>query len=152
LRRKERAVVSKEAIEEIIKKAEVLRVAYTNNQQPYIVPVNFGYDKNTFYFHCANKGKKLEMIDSNPYVAFELEGNVKLIKGQIPCEFTMAYESVIGTGTASIVYDTQEKIIGLNHIMKQYTDKVKLKYNKDLVDRVVIVKITVNTMTGKSSK
>jgi nitroimidazol reductase NimA-like FMN-containing flavoprotein (pyridoxamine 5'-phosphate oxidase superfamily) len=152
LRRKERAVVTKEAIEEIIKKAEVLRVAYTKNQQPYIVPVNFGYKEDAFYFHCANKGKKLEMIESNSNVAFELEGTVELVKGEIPCEFTMTYESVVGTGSASIVYERQEKIIGLNHIMKQYSDEVELKYNKDLVDRIVIVKIDVVEMTGKKSK
>lgn len=152
MRRKDRAVVTKEGIEEIIRKAEILRVAFSNNQKPYIVPVNFGYHKNTFYFHCANKGKKLDMIRLNPNVAFELEGKVELIKGDVPCKFTMAYESVMGLGTASIVEETQEKIIGLNHIMNQYSDEVTLKYKKDMVDRIVIVKIEVNEMTGKKSK
>jgi hypothetical protein len=152
LRRKDRAVVSKKGIEGIIKKAEILRVAFSNNQQPYIVPVNFGFNDNTFYFHCANKGKKLDLIKNNPKVAFELEGTVELIKGDIPCKFTMAYESVIGSGTASIVDKPQEKIDGLNHIMRQYSEDVMLEYNKDLVDRIVIVKIKVNEMTGKKSK
>jgi len=152
LRRKDRAVVSKEGIEKIIKKAEILRVAFTSNLQPYIVPVNFGFNDNTFYFHCANKGKKLDLIKNNPKVAFELEGNVELIKGDVPCTFTMAYESVIGSGTASIVDATQEKIVGLNHIMNQYSDEVTLKYKKDMVDRIVIVKIEVDEMTGKKSE
>lgn len=152
MRRKDRAVVSKEGIEKIIGKAEVLRIAFSNNQQPYIVPVNFGYHENTFYVHCANMGKKLDMIKTNPNVAFELEGSVELIKGDVPCKFTMAYESVVGSGTASIVDDTQKKIVGLNHIMKQYSDEVTLKYNKNLVDQIVIVKIEVNEMTGKKSK
>lgn len=152
MRRKDRAVVAKEGIEEIIRKAEILRVAFSNNQQPYIVPVNFGYNENTFYFHCANKGKKLDMIKSNANVAFELEGKVELIKGDVPCKFTMAYESVMGLGTAFIVEETQEKIVGLNHIMNQYSDEVTLKYKKDMVDRIVIVKIEVDEMTGKKSE
>jgi nitroimidazol reductase NimA-like FMN-containing flavoprotein (pyridoxamine 5'-phosphate oxidase superfamily) len=151
LRRKDRKVESKEGIEKIISKAKVLRVAFTSNQQPYIVPVNFGYNQNTFYFHCAKKGKKLEMIKANPNVAFELEGDVELVSGDIPCEFTMAYESVIGNGTASIVHETQEKILGLNHIMRQYSDEVVIKYKKDLVDRMLIVKIEVDELTGKKS-
>jgi len=152
VRRKERAVLSKEGVEKIIRKAEILRVAFTSNQQPYIVPVNFGYHNSTFYFHCANEGKKLDMIRLNSKVAFELEGKVELIKGDIPCKFTMAYESVMGSGTASIVEETQEKIVGLNHIMNQYSDEVTLKYKKNMVDRIVIVKIEVDEMTGKKSE
>lgn len=152
MRRKDRKVVSKEGIEDIIEKAEVLRVAFANDNEPYIVPVNFGYQNNTFYFHCASEGKKLEMIKNNSCVAFELEGNVELVKGEIPCEFTMAYESVLGTGTASIVYDTQEKIVGLNQIMKQYSEAEQFEYKKNLVKRILIVKIAVDEMTGKKSK
>lgn len=152
MRRKDRAVDLKEDIERIIEKAEVLRIAFSTNQQPYIVPVNFGYHENAFYFHCAKVGKKLDLIKTNPKVAFELEGHVELIKGDVPCKFTMAYESVLGSGTASIIDNNQEKIAGLNYIMKQYSDQIVLKYNKDLVERIVIVKIDVNEMTGKKSK
>lgn len=152
LRREDREIVSKEEIESIISKAVVLRIAFANENKPYIVPVNFGYHNDTFYFHCASEGKKLEMIKNNPCVAYELEGETKLIKGDIPCEFTMAYESVIGTGIASIVQETQDKINGLNQLMHQYSNDVELEYKEDLLKRIIIVKIEVDEMTGKKSK
>lgn len=152
MRREDRKIVSKEIIENIIGKAEILRVAFSNDDQPYIVPVNFGYHDDTFYFHCATEGKKLEMIENNPKVAFELEGKIELMKGKIPCEFTMAYESVVGTGVASIIEATQEKINGLNIIMRHYSKAVDLTYKKEMLNRIMIVKIDVDEMTGKKSK
>jgi len=42
------------------------------NDMPYVVTVNFGYDDKYIYFHSNQKGKKVEMIASNPNVCFEL--------------------------------------------------------------------------------
>ena len=152
MRREDRKIVSKEVIEHIIEKAEILRVAFSTEDQPYIVPVNFGYHDNTFYFHCATEGKKLEMMKNNPKVAFELEGKIELMKGKIPCEFTMAYESIMGKGIASIIEKTQEKINGLNTIMRHYSKAVDLVYKKEMLKKIVIVRIDVEEMTGKKSK
>lgn len=45
---------------------------------PYIVPLNFEYQENVFYMHCAKEGRKLEMIKENPFVCFEMDqGSVK---------------------------------------------------------------------------
>jgi len=152
LRREDRKVESKKEIVKIIKKAEVLRVAFSENDKPYIVPVNFGYSNDTFYFHCASEGKKLDLIKNNSSVAFELEGAVHLIKGKIPCEFTMSYESVMGSGIASIIYDTEEKIKGMNQVMKQYTNENDFEYNEKMLNRITIVKIDVKEISGKQSK
>jgi len=37
---------------------------------PYIVPMNFGYEMAdgalSLYFHCANEGRKINIIKKNP--------------------------------------------------------------------------------------
>jgi len=46
-------------VEEIIQKADVCRIAFANDNFPYIVTMNFGYSakpSGSLYFHCAPKG------------------------------------------------------------------------------------------------
>ena len=76
MRRSDREVSETEAIEEIIKNADVCRLALANDNIPYIVTMNFGYINNPeqiLYFHCANAGRKLEMIRKNNYACFEMD-------------------------------------------------------------------------------
>lgn len=151
MRRKEREITDVNEMEAIISEAEILRVAMSVNNMPYIVPVNFGYKDNVFYFHCAKQGKKLDIIKRNANVAFEIDIDGKLLEGKIACEYTMKYKSIIGEGTARVVTDNEEKKSGLDIIMAQYSNLESFEYNEKALDRVEIVKIEVNTMTGKKS-
>ena len=65
MRRADRAISGTEEVEEIIRKADVCRLAFANENFPYIVTMNFGYTNDPeqlIYFHCASEGKKLDMI------------------------------------------------------------------------------------------
>ena len=76
MRRSEREESDINVIEEIINKAEVCRIAFAVDNMPYVVPMNFGYTSNPvqrLFFHCANEGRKLEMIRKNNYVCFEID-------------------------------------------------------------------------------
>ena len=75
MRRNDREVSDSEMIEEIMKKADVCRIALASDNIPYIVTMNFGYTNDPdqlLFFHCANEGRKLEMIRRNKYVCFEM--------------------------------------------------------------------------------
>ena len=61
MRRKERQINDIRDLELIISNTDVCRVAFADNNMPYIVTMNFGYsggDNPGFYFHCAGEGKK----------------------------------------------------------------------------------------------
>ena len=60
MRRKDREINDKFAIESIIRKASVCRLAMVDGNRPYIVPLCFGYQGDALYFHSANVGKKLD--------------------------------------------------------------------------------------------
>ena len=121
---------------------------------PYIIPMNFGYnyiDNRLFlYFHCANEGKKLELISKNPHACFEMDCHHKLITCENACDYTMEYESVIGKGVVEIVRDDKES--ALSYIMKKYSDKSDFSFNKKYVDAVTILMLEVNSVSGKRLK
>ena len=76
MRRTDKEITDREAIDGIIGGCQVLRLGLAQDDVPYIVPLSFGYDGSAFYFHTALAGRKLEMIGANPRVCFELEQGV----------------------------------------------------------------------------
>ena len=66
MRRKEREVKERAAIEEILRACKVCRLAMNGEDGvPYIVPLNFGYtwsgEQPVFYLHSAQSGRKLDL-------------------------------------------------------------------------------------------
>ncbi len=68
--------------EKVIRLAKVCRIALSSDNIPYIVPVSFGYNNNTIYFHSSCKGKKIDILRKNNNVCFEFDVNRKLVKSQ----------------------------------------------------------------------
>ena len=72
--RKDREITDLDRIQEIISRSEVCRLAFFDEGYPYILPMNFGFERveDTFvlYFHTALRGKKLELLKANNPVSF----------------------------------------------------------------------------------
>ncbi len=151
--RKKNREVPKEEIAQIIDQCTVCRVAFADENIPYIVPMNFGYtlqqDGLTLYFHCANEGKKLDILAKNNNVCFEMDCSHELITGDTACDYTFAFESVIGNGTIECINTRDEKIEGLNILMRKYSDAPTFQYNENHVNAVTILKLTVTEYAGK---
>ncbi len=63
MRRKEKQVTGRRAIDAVIRASSVCRLAMSHEDRPYVVPLCFGYDGGTLYFHSALEGKKaLDLI------------------------------------------------------------------------------------------
>lgn len=152
MRRKDKEIRNKSQIETIIRAATVCRLAIMDGLQPYIVPLCFGYRDDTFYFHSANAGKKLELLRHNNRVCFELETDCAVIKGDRACEWGMTYKSVIGVGEAEFLEDPHDKRRSLKWIMQQYagTD-IDGDYNDSVLRNTVVFRVRVAHMTGKQS-
>ena len=71
--------------------------------------------------------------------------------GDVPCKYGASYASVIGRGKIEIVKDVQEKIQGLNCIMKNQTGR-EFPINAQMAQPVEVMKITINDFTAKSRK
>jgi len=150
LRRKEREIADIREIESIIRKAQVCRLALADGGLPYIVPLCFGYKNKKLYFHSAKAGKKIAILRRNRQVCFEFDIDARVRSGKTACNWTMAYKSVIGFGTASLIENPEEKQAALDIIMRQYSEGDFTYLDKALAEMLVI-KVDISTMTGKKS-
>ena len=150
MRRKEKEILDREEIESIIRKADVCRLGLSDNNIPYIVPLNFGYRDSCLYFHTPKVGKKIDMIKGNNRVCFELDIDHEVVRAENPCDWNMKYRSVIGYGRAFLLEDIDEKRRALDIIVEHYSGRLN-EYDEKLVNRLAIIKLQVESMTGKKS-
>jgi len=152
MRRKDREVTDIEDIESIINSSDVCRVAFADNNMPYIVTMNFGYSASPgqcLYFHSATEGKKLEMIKRNNHVCFEMDTDHKLYSGLKGCDWGMKFKSVVGYGNIYIISERDEKIRGLNSIMSHYSGKSDFDYDENMIKETLVIRLDIKEMTGK---
>jgi nitroimidazol reductase NimA-like FMN-containing flavoprotein (pyridoxamine 5'-phosphate oxidase superfamily) len=152
MRRSDREISGIQEIEEIIQKADVCRIALANDDIPYIVIMNFGYisyPKKTLFFHCANSGKKLDMLRLNNYVCFEMDIDHQLFRGKRSCDWGMRFSSIIGYGNISILTEKEAKKTGLNCIMEHYGGKGEYVYDEKVLEQTSILRLEIREMTGK---
>ncbi len=150
MRRRDREVTDKNAIEDIILRSKVCKLAMCEKNQPYIVPLCFGFKDNTLYFHSAPKGKKIDILKKNTNVCFEFEILAQVVKSAKACKWGMKYRSVIGYGKADFIKDEDMKRQAFDIIMKQYTDE-SFDYEEALLKSTLIIKVEIQSMTGKQS-
>ncbi len=156
MRRKDREIKDIDKIIEVMRKCNVCRLALFDEVFPYIVPLNYGFVYNdvqiTMYLHCAKNGKKIDLINKNNNVCFEMDTNHNLITGPVACDYTMEYESVIGNGEISIINDNSNKIEALKILMGNFTANQTLEFEEKIVNAVTVLKLTVNSISGKQLK
>ena len=150
--KRERQITDEARIAKILDTAKVLRLGLAVDNEPYVVPMNYGYKKENgklvLYLHSAVQGKKLDMIRANPRVFFELDCDLAPFEGEKPCQYGLAYSSVMGRGKASIVEDVQEKMEAMTVLMKTQTGK-DFSFNERLVSIVAVIRIDVEEYTAK---
>lgn len=147
MRRKDRQITDPEQIKGILKKATVCRLGLVDGGEVYIVPVNYGYENDCLYFHSALKGRKVDIMLKNNKVGFEVEGDYQIGKTE-KSKCSVKYQCVIGKGTAYFVEDDDEKVRGLNAIIRQCAPNT-FEFSRDRLSTTLVVRIDIESMTGK---
>ncbi|MBT8490798.1 MAG: pyridoxamine 5'-phosphate oxidase family protein [Deltaproteobacteria bacterium] len=150
MRRKDKKITDTEVIDNIINRSTVCRLALSETNLPYIVPVCFGYRSRTLYVHSAQEGKKIDILRKNNNVCVEFDVDHELVKADGACTWGMKYRSVICYGTASFVDGDREKREALDVIMAHYSTGSFEYIDKKLAD-TIIIKIEIESITGKQS-
>jgi len=135
----------------IIAKAKVCRLGLVDGNQPYVVPLSFGYHEMALYFHTGKKGRKMEILKKNNRVCFEMETDLEILPADNPCKWNMGYKSVVGYGRAVILEDPTEKQKALDVIVKHYGG-TPMEYDEKRVNGLAVIKLEIDGMTGKESK
>ena len=152
LTKRECLVTDPEQIRHILDSGKVLHLGLSVNDEPYVVPMNYGYawedGKLVVYLHSAVRGKKLEMVQTNPKVFFSIDCDRMPFEGRVPCQYGMVYSSIMGRGVASIVEDVEEKKRAMTLLMKTQTGK-DFTFEDRLVTIVTVIRIDVSEYTAK---
>ena len=150
--RKSRQEIKDELIlEEILGNAIICRMAMLDGDLPYIIPFNYGYQEGCIYIHSAPEGQKIELLQKNPMVCFEVEDRMEITKGDQACDWSSRYRSIVGYGNVEILSDAASKQQGLEVIMAQHGAPELTEFNQKNLDRMVILKLTITSMSGKQS-
>ena len=152
MRRNDREIRDFDEILEVMKKCDVCRIAMQGGEYPYMVPLNFGMavdgQQVTLYFHGAQTGMKYDLLSRNNKVCFEMDCGHMLFTELARGNCTMCYESVIGFGVVEDVPEEQKKE-ALDALMEHYPVPAGFHYNEDVVPNTRVLKLTVESMTGK---
>ena len=153
MRRANREVKDPAEIVEIMKRCEVLRLAFNTETVPYILPVNFGMEPDgmTMYIHGAMTGTKYDILARDNRVSFELDCNHGLVLEEESHDCSMNYESVIGWGVIDELTEEGEKRHALDCIMGQYHAE-EFSYDLRVVPRTRILRLKVQKRTAKRRK
>lgn len=155
MRRKEREVTERSAIEEILRSCTVCRLAMNGEDGvPYIVPLNFGYGWRgvwpVLYMHCAPEGHKLELLQRDNRVAFEMDcGYAPEGQANLACTYTNRYASILGTGDCEIVTTEDEKEIGFQYLMQHVIGERDWKFDRAALEHTVLLRVRVHKLTAK---
>lgn len=150
MRRSDKEITDQNLMDEIIKKAQVCRLAISYKDMPYIIPINFGYLDKVLHFHSAKDGLKLSILRENPQACFEVEIDTQIVPSEMGCEWTMRYQSVIGFGEVEFIDDITSKRESMKIIMEHYANDKPLP-SDTILEGITLYKLKVNTMTGKQS-
>ncbi len=153
MRRKDRQITDSDTIRSILDKSQVCRLAFSTGGAPYIVPMNFGYEyqengRLLLYFHCATKGRKLDLIRENAVVGFEMDCDHHLIDGPLACDYTFAYSSIIGCGHIQELSEHQDKIYGLSAMMHKFNME-NPTFKEEMLRHTCVLKLTATDFTAK---
>ncbi len=138
---------------EVIDKCDVCYLGMIDqDNKPYVLPFNFGYEDETIYLHSAPIGKKIDVMKNNPNVCVSFSTDHKLFHRHetVACSYGMRYKSVLAFGKIVFIEDFDEKVKVLNIIMRKYVGQ-DFTYNPPAVNNVSVYKVVIDKIETKIS-
>ncbi|OHD23269.1 MAG: hypothetical protein A2Y38_24360 [Spirochaetes bacterium GWB1_59_5] len=151
-KRKRNEIISEGEKTALLKAGNHVTIALCDNNIPYIVTMSYGLDAecNVLYFHCANKGDKLDFIRKNANAC------ATLIKdnGYLETRCDHDYESLVIRGAMCIVDELAEKKHGLQIILNHLEKDPQPIFDRNIkddhsYDGVTIIKMSIDSSIGK---
>lgn len=145
-------IIDQHEIVDMVKRGNHVTLALCHDDIPYIVTMSYGFDhqKNCLYFHCANKGDKLDVIKMNSNVCATIIEDHGYLKTK--CDHD--YASLILRGKIYIVDELEEKKHGLQVLLNHLEENPQPIFernikNDDSYRKVTILRFDIESMIGK---
>jgi nitroimidazol reductase NimA-like FMN-containing flavoprotein (pyridoxamine 5'-phosphate oxidase superfamily) len=137
-------------IEEMLSRHVIGRIACSDHDLPYIVPVNYVYNGREIISHSTS-GKKIEIMRKNPRVCFQVDEIFNIFK----------WQSVVAWGRFEEITDITEKeraMMALTHRLMPLVEKPTnhpshglAEHESDIGTRLdlIVYKIVLISKTGR---
>ena len=137
-------------IDSILKQCKTCYVAMSDNNVPYVLPMNFAVDGDRIILHSAQSGRMWETIKKNPKVCINWTLGEELAwqDVQVGCSYRVKSKSVIVESTAEIIEDVAEKERIVTQFMTQYSD-LPFKFNEPAIRNVGILLVKIEKLAAK---
>ena len=120
LRRSEKELSDPDEIDRFLRKQELFTLAMCDGELPYLVTMDYVFDFETrcFYFHCASKGRKIDILSKNAHIWGQIVEDL----GYIPGECNHGYISVHFSGEVELLVDEVEKHHALTLLIEKFEE------------------------------
>lgn len=140
-----------EEIEKIVSQCKVCYAGLSGREGiPYVIPMNFGYERGHVYLHSGPEGKSIELLKENNNICLTFCTGQELVyqDKEMACSYRMRSKSVVAFGKVFFEEDDKEKIRILDIIMGQYS-RMKFSYSPAAAANVKIWDVRVSSLTAK---
>lgn len=143
-------IENRDEINRIIRECKTCYLAISENNIPYVIPMNFALNGDTVIFHSAQSGRMWNALKSNPIACINwvLGEELAWQDIQIGCSYRVKSKSVIAEGEIEFIDDYNEKVKCLQLFMSQYSER-KFKFNAPSVNNVGIFKVHIKLLCAK---
>ncbi|MFD0588102.1 pyridoxamine 5'-phosphate oxidase family protein [Paenibacillus sp. GCM10027627] len=160
---KKRECTDEAKIETFLKSAQTGFLGLSDGEGPYVVPLNFVWskDRNAFYFHGAEEGRKMTMMQNNSQACLTLAEAYGTIPHPVPAHTDTAYMSVIVFGKMEEVNDLDEATDAMQAMLDKYvpgyynTPLAKShveRYRSSMGSRTAVFKLIAESRTAKENE
>ncbi len=145
--------MNRDQIDALLNRAYYARLSTMGEKYPYTVPLCYLYHEGKLYFHSRLTGKKMSELTAKPEVCLQIDEIKDLITSSSPCDFNVAYESVIVQGTTAVIDDFGAKGEILLLLAQKYAKGQPLdQMEVDSIKGTALVQVNIETISGKAKK
>lgn len=125
-----------ETVYQILDSGFVCHVGFNVDDQPYVIPTNYGRSGDTLYLHGSVASRMLKTLSTGVPVCVTVTHVDGLVLARSAFHHSVNYRSVVVLGTARVVDDSGEKREALRifteHVMKGRWDDVRQPTDQEL--------------------
>jgi len=151
MKRKDREIERAEA-EAILEKGLYGVLSLNGAAGPYGVPICHALLNGLVYFHCAVKGRKVDLLRADDKVSFCVLAEAE----PLPAAFSMKYRSAIVSGKAAEVTGRAEKLEALNALVLKYSGPGYAAEGRTkaeaALDMTAVYRINLEEISGKARR
>lgn len=160
IRYSKRTITDQEHINDFLLQAKVGHLGLADELVPYIIPLNFSWWNGCLYFHGADSGRKIEMIQANNRVCFSVCEEYGTVADPVPANIDTMYMSVFVEGTIERVQEPEEMRDAMQAMLDKYVPDYfpeplplqhVLKYRSSMGSVTAIFRITPTAISAKGT-